>query len=493
MGNERAELIELLRMQDELDRRRKWNRIASIFPDSGPRARHLYPKHVEFMRLGAEVSVRGFIAANQVGKSTTGCVELTYHLTGKYPDWWEGKRFDHPIRAWAASETHETLRDNLQRHLVGDVDDGYGTGFIPKDCLGQIATKSKPEGAIDYVKVKHVSGGWSTLKLKSYDMRRARFQSDQIHVVLLDEEPDDMGIYTECVTRTTTTNGIVMLTFTSLKGITNLVMKFMPEFATKSDSDADESDETIEADALEADNSRAVVVCGWDDVPHIDDATKRRLKAEYLPHEIAARTTGVPSVGFGQVYPVPESDFVVAPFVIPDYWPKFAALDPGGSKSDATKKTACLWGAWDQSSDCIYFYSEHYKSLAPIEVHAAAIKARGIWIPVVSDDSTDVEGNTTVGKYAKQGLLIRKAQKSDKRARIFELFSRLSTGRAKVFSTLTNFLTEYRMYRSDESGKITSKHDHLMNCAEYGCQSGLKVARLKRPDPSPVITELKFY
>lgn len=419
------------------------------------------------------VTAHGVVTHN----STTGCVELTYHLTGLYPEWWEGKRFTKPIRAWAASETHQTVRDNLQRHLIGDMDDGYGTGFIPREMMGHIATKAAPYGAVDYVKIKHVSGGWSNLVFKSYDMRRPRFQSDQIEVVLLDEEPDDMGIYTECVTRTTTTGGIVMLTFTSLKGITPLVIRFMPEFAG------------ADLDVVKDDgSSRAVVVCGWDDVPHIDEATKTRLKAEYSPHELQARTTGIPNVGAGQIYPVPESDFVIDPFPLPDYWPRFAALDPG------TNRTAALWFAWDQTSDVLYVYSEHYRGVAEIEVHAAAMKARGLWIPFVSDDSTDVEGNTTVGKYAKQGLLIRKAQKSDKDARIMEMYSRLSSGRMKVFrGSCPNFLFEYRLYRRNENGKIVSEHDHLMNCGEYGCQSGIKVARLKRPDDiMPKVQELTF-
>ncbi|MFK5283259.1 hypothetical protein ACI3PL_27175, partial [Lacticaseibacillus paracasei] len=82
----------------------------------------------------------------------------------------------------------------------------------------------------------------------------------------------------------------------------------------------------------------------------------------------------------------------------------------------------------------------------------------------VSDDSTDVEGNTTVGKFAKAGLLIKKAQKSDKDARIYEVYSRLSSGRMKVFrGALPNWLFEFRQYRRNENGKIVSPHDHAMN------------------------------
>lgn len=482
--------LELLQLLEEKDRRQRYNRLGLIFPDTGPRSRDLYPKHIEFMKLGATTAIRIFMAANQIGKSTTGCVELTYHLTGQYPDWWEGKRFDTPIRAWAASDTQQTVRDNLQRHLVGDEIEGYGTGFIPADCIGQLAKKSAPAGALDFVKVKHTSGGWSTLVFKSYDQRRPKFQADQIHVVLLDEEPDDIGIYSECVTRTAATDGIVMMTFTSLKGITLLVMKFMPEFAGVDVNEIAKDEFGVEEID---DSSRAVVVCGWDDVPHLDEKTKAKLKAEYSEAELDARTKGIPSVGQGQIYPFKEETFVIDPIPIAPHWKRVAGLDPGGSKNDPSKKTAAIWAAWDEENDIVYFYSEHYQPMADVAVHAAAMRARGVWIPFVSDDSTDVEGNTTVGKYAKAGLLIKKAQKSEKRARILDLHNRFATGRVKVFKTLPNFLMEFRLYRSNEAGKITSQRDHIMNAAEYVIQSGLKVARLPRPESSgPVHGEQTF-
>jgi hypothetical protein len=52
------------------------------------------------------------MAANRVGKTEgAGGYEMTCHLTGRYPDWWEGRRFSGPVRAWAAGKTNETTRD----------------------------------------------------------------------------------------------------------------------------------------------------------------------------------------------------------------------------------------------------------------------------------------------------------------------------------------------------------------------------------------------
>lgn len=459
--------LELLELIEERERRHRYNALAEIFPDAGPLRRELYDKHCEFFELGAEKRIRAFMAANRVGKTTAGCVELTYHLTGNYPDWWIGKRFSRPIRAWAAGDTQTTTRDSLQRKLLGRPGD-YGSGWIPKAKLVHFAPKSQPSGAVDFVRVRHVSGGESVLTFKSFDMGREKFQADDVDAILLDEEPRDYGVYSECVTRTATTGGIVMLTFTALRGITLLVCRFMPEFAAVDLEEKEDEDDG---------SSRAIVVCGWEDVPHLDEKTKKELKAEYGSHELQARTTGIPSIGIGQIYPVPEADILIPPIQIPEHWPRVCALDPGWNR------TAALWAAWDQPSDVVYLYSEHYRKYAEVEVHAAAVKARGIRIPVVADNAYDVNGATVIDQYRKQGLLIRPAQKSDKEGRIQMVYSRLSTGRMKVFNTLHNFLFEYRLYRKDESGRIVSEHDHLMNCVEYLCQSGLAVARTpNRPE-----------
>src|SRR5277367_3925042 len=79
------------------------NRISSYYPNEGPCRRELYKRHLEFFRLGNEHRERAFLAANRVGKTEgVGAYETTLHLTGQYPDWWEGKRFPSAITAWAA-------------------------------------------------------------------------------------------------------------------------------------------------------------------------------------------------------------------------------------------------------------------------------------------------------------------------------------------------------------------------------------------------------
>ena len=66
------------------------------------------------------------------------------------------------------------------------------------------------------------------LTLKSYEQGRKKFQGTEIDLVWLDEEPPE-DVYSECVTRTMTTGGIVYLTFTPLEGLSNVVMSFLPK------------------------------------------------------------------------------------------------------------------------------------------------------------------------------------------------------------------------------------------------------------------------
>ena len=203
------------------------------FPDDGPYRRELYVKHMEFFRVGAEYRERALMAANRVGKTEGGAYEATAHLTGRYPSWWEGRRFDHPNHWWAAGKTNETTRDIVQAALLGLVQGSgagkrvSGTGMIPGADIGEMSWRQGVSDMVDTVQVRHVSGGWSTLGLKSYQQGRGSFEGTAKHGVWLDEEPPQ-DIYGECLIRTATTGGIVFTTFTPLEGLTDVALSFMP-------------------------------------------------------------------------------------------------------------------------------------------------------------------------------------------------------------------------------------------------------------------------
>lgn len=167
------------------------------------------------------------MAANRVGKTWgVGGYETALHLTGEYPDWWVGRRFDGPIEAWAAGDTSETTRDIVQSALVGPLG-SMGTGLIPlANIIGEPTKRAGVSGAMDTARIKHKSGGHSLVGFKSYDQGRKKFQGTAKHLCWLDEEPP-MDVYTECLTRTMTVKGITLCTFTPLNGATDVSLMFL--------------------------------------------------------------------------------------------------------------------------------------------------------------------------------------------------------------------------------------------------------------------------
>lgn len=232
----KPEYIHLEAIQAELTKR-TGNKLAGLFPSQGPLRRERYPKQIEFFKAGAVHKERAFIAGNRCGKTLAGAYETTLHLTGLYPDWWEGRRFACPIDAWAAGDTSLTTRDIIQQELLGRFGH-FGTGMIPREALeGWTRKAGNVYGAVDTVLVKHVSGGTSVLGFKTYSEGRQSFQGTAKHLVWFDEEPG-LEVYTEALMRTMVTpgdarGGLAFLTFTPLQGWSDVVTSFLEERDTR--------------------------------------------------------------------------------------------------------------------------------------------------------------------------------------------------------------------------------------------------------------------
>lgn len=173
-----------------------------------------------------------YIAGDMIHHNSEGVggYEVTLHLLGWYPDWWEGHRFNKAVNVWAVGETGKEVRQTIQKKLLGEYGD-FGTGLIPYDYLGKTTTKQGVPNAIDQVTVKHRTSRNSILTFKSYEEGRKSFEGDEVDVVWCDEEPP-LDVYTECVIRTMTNNGLVLLTFTPLLGMSEVVRIFMKETGT---------------------------------------------------------------------------------------------------------------------------------------------------------------------------------------------------------------------------------------------------------------------
>lgn len=206
------------------------NRLQSYYPESGPLRRELYRKHLQFFEAGKEHRERACIAANRVGKTEgIGGYETTLHLTGLYPEWWPGRRFNEPVNALCGGDTGTTTRDIMVRKLLGPPE-ARGTGLIPKASILRIKPAQGIPDHVDTASIKRDGGGTSVLQFRSYDQRRPAWQGTERHLVWMDEEPP-MDIYVEALLRTMTTNGLVLATFTPLGGMTDVALQFMPHLA----------------------------------------------------------------------------------------------------------------------------------------------------------------------------------------------------------------------------------------------------------------------
>ena len=96
----------------------------------------------------------------------------------------------------------------------------------------------------------HKSGGNSQINFKAYEQGFEKFMGEAIDVVWLDEEPKQ-EIFSQCITRTADTNGIVYMTFTPERGMTSVVSSFLNELKP----------------------GQSLTTATWDDVEHLDEST----------------------------------------------------------------------------------------------------------------------------------------------------------------------------------------------------------------------------
>jgi phage terminase large subunit-like protein len=440
-------------------------KLRTRFPDEGPCRRELYPRHLEFLEAGKTFRERLFMAGNRTGKTETGAYELACHLTGQYPDWWQGKRFSEPVHAWACGTTNQTTRDIVQEKLLGPKD-AQGSGMLPADAIAKVTRKPGLSDAADTVWVKHVSGGRSQVSFKSYESGRKAFEGTAQHVIWLDEE-SPLDIYIECLYRTATTDGVIYTTFTPLGGMSDVVKSFLEP----------ENDQSA---------VKHVTQCDWSEVPHLDEAAKVQILASTPIYQRDARTKGIPQLGAGAIYPLLESDIIVPHFPIPKHWPRSYGLDVGWNR------TAAVWGARDPETGICYLYHEYSRAQAEPVVHADGIKAAGDWIQGVVDPacigSSQTDGRTLMEMYAGLGLKLDIATNAVE-AGIYEVWDALSTGRLKVFDTLRNWVSEFRKYHRDEKGRIVKKDDHLMDATRYWWMSGRDRAEVPASEKSEELLE----
>lgn len=445
----------------EKARRRSTNQLKFYRP---------YPKQRDFHGAGAVKRERLFMAGNQTGKTIAGAYETAMHLTGRYPEGWQGWRFDKAVSGWVGGLTGLAVRDSVQKLLLGELGK-FGTGSIPADDLLDWSMARGMAGAVDTIQVKHISGGTSRLTFKSYESGREKWQAATLDFVWFDEEPDQ-GIYTEGLTRTNATGGRVWMTFTPLLGMSDVVMNFLGKDAT---------------------GDRSVTTMTIDDAEHYTAEQRAQIIASYPAHEREARTKGVPSLGSGRIFPIEESIITIPSFEIPPHWVQLGALDFGWDHPTAAVKLA-----WDRDADCAYVTHAYRMREATPVIHAASLKPWGLWLPwawphdglQTSKDS----GVALAEQYKRNGLKMLPEHatfpdgSNGVEAGLMEMLERMETGRLKVFAHLADWFEEFRMYHRKD-GRVVKERDDIMSATRYGIMS-LRFAKVaeKKKFPAAVPT-----
>lgn len=438
-------------------------------------------KHqLDFFRTG-NFDRRGILAANRIGKTVSTCYETAYHLTGQYPDWWEGYKFDGPITAMVAGEGWGQVALVLQNELLGTQDvkitENLGTGAIPRDSIVVDTMRNDGANCIG-CEIKHVSGQKSYLLFANYTQEVRQLQGLKLNLAVFDEQPPD-DFFSEVVTRTATTQGKVLCSFTPLKGLNGLVSKFW---------NREEGYEFVRV--------------SWDDVPEYDPwnqpfllkETRLQLERDYLPHEREARIAGKPVLGRGAVFQISNwptyksGDYDFANF---KRIQRIISLDLG-LVNDKTVITLMYWDPLDRIA---YLHRQitvkGVEEAVPTQYINHLLRPEVYGTPIVLPADANTPGRYTMSSNSIRELFeqyelnvlpnpIMNPPDSQGRVTnhkaygINQMRQMLEFGTLMVNENCVEFLTEATNYYVDEKGRF-SDPDDTIDSARYallGCLQG---------------------
>lgn len=346
-----------------------------------------YDYQQKFYAASADYHQLFLCAGNRVGKTYGVAHVIAYHLTGDYPEWWTGRRFDHPILVWAVGITTDSTRKIMQKALFGtesarDTDE-LGTGAIPRDAI--VFELLERDGVeVKVAKIKHKNGGNSTIEFRSTAQGEHVLMGASVNIIWLDEEDPNKSIeiYSQCVARIADCEGMIIITATPENGITALVDMFMKNKV----------------------GGLWFQKAGWNDVTHLTERAKKELLAGVPQWQIPMRMYGEPVLGEGLVFAgIDFRSLLIKPYELPSYYKQVCGVDIGYSHF-----TTATWSAWDAQTDIITV-TNHYRKKGEVPAyHATAINAPGKWIPVVlphdADNTERGSGSTVAKSYRKAGV-----------------------------------------------------------------------------------------
>ena len=443
-------MLEELEILEELARRQREASLSTVF-------NLLYSWQFEFVEATKEYHETCMCAANQIGKSMTGRFIDACHLTGKYPEGYPGYKFEYAPLIWCLGYSMEKTRDLLQTPLFGRFTPGTGFegGLVPKEKIISHESAGGTANAMRTVRVQH-EFGTSVVQFWSYSQGQHAIMGDVVDWVHVDEEPRDQSIRPQLITRTANGDrgrgGRIIYTLTPENGRTELIIKFMDE-RTK---------------------SQFFMMKGWDDAPHMTSDKRLRLLESYPDYQKDMRSKGIPILGHGRIYSVPDSEILCDPFTIPVFWEIIGGMDFGWDHPSAFAKLAI-----DRDNDIIYITNSWRQRKCSANEAWGATKhwTKGVPISWPADGLMHEKGRDVTRQqrdhYVSAGfsLLARHATWPDGSVSvehgIYEINDRLSKGTLKIFKGQPDLMDEYRQYHRDDKGKVVKIDDDILCAIRY--------------------------
>ena len=446
----KASQIEYMMLLQEAARRKKENILRTRFEQ-------LYGWQRDFIAATADYFECCLCAANQIGKTFTGTFVDAVHLTGDYPEGWEGYKFDRQITMWGLGYSMEKTRDLLQTALFGNyVGQQLEGGLVPKDRIVSWESATGTPNAMRTVRVKHKSGGISVCQFWSYSQGQHAIMGDVVDWVHVDEEPVDQKIRPQVLTRTINGDrgkgGRIIYTFTPENGRTDLVVQFIDNPTP----------------------AQFFMMKGWDDAPHMTQEKRERLLESYPAHQRDMRTKGVPMLGHGRIYDLSEDFIVCDPFEIPDHFFVINGMDFGWDHPQAHVQLV------EDRDTGIFYVTMAYKARKQSANDAwGAVKRWAANVPTAwPHDGLQHEkgrdgGTIQMQHYEDAGFTMTRdfaqweSGGNAVEAGIYELNDLMSKGKLKIFRGLRCILDEVLQYHRDERGKIVKTNDDCLDALRY--------------------------
>ncbi len=429
---------------NEISKRKKFDKL-SLY--NCGKTKHL--KQIAFHKN--QKRNRWVFGGNRTGKTECGAVEAIYMARGNHP-FRENKK---NVSGWVVSLSKQVQRDVSQKKILH-----YLNPLWIQEIVMLQGKKDFPEsGIIDYIKIKNIFGGISTIGFKSCDQGREKFQGTSLDFVWFDEEPP-FEIYLECKMRVLDKKGDLFGTMTPLKGLTWVYDEIF--LNTKNDSE-------IWFEQME-----------WKDNPFLDKKEIEYFEKSLSKDDLEARKYGRFMSSTGLVYKEFDSEVnVIEPFSVPKDWYDSISIDPG-----LNNPLACHWYAVDYDGN-VFVIAEHFEANKDIDYHANKIKE----ICKILDWKQDSNGryeayiDSAAGQrtlngvksvaelFFERGINVNTKVNKDLFSGIAQVKSylrnSLNESKLFIFSNCVNLIREFKTYFWGAGDNPIKKDDHCLDELRY--------------------------